>query len=92
MCPIFFSESAILMEKLRGAVAENDADAIMRTAHSLKGAVSYFAAGPATAAARRLEDMGRHHDITQAAQILLMLEREMDCLCRSVRAFSETQP
>jgi HPt (histidine-containing phosphotransfer) domain-containing protein len=59
----------------------------MRAAHSLKGEVSYLSAPAALEAARRLEDMGHQCDIAEAPAALLVLEREMDCLCRSIRAF-----
>ena len=90
MCGIFLNESARLLDKLRQAVAEHSPDAVMRVAHSLKGEVSYFSAPAATAAARRMEDMGHEGDISQAPDALIVLERELAFLCRSVRAFAET--
>ena len=92
MCGIFLSESANLMEKMRQAVAEQGASAVMRAAHSLKGEVSYLSAPAATEAARRLEDMGHQHDVSQAPQAFAVLEREMECLWRSIREFTGAAP
>ena len=92
MCSIFLSESANLLQKLRQAVAEGQAEAVMRAAHSLKGEVSYLAAPAATEAARRLEDMGHEHDISRASEALALLEREMERLRRSVREFVGAEP
>jgi len=88
MCVIFLSESASLLEKLRHAVDEGEAEAVMRAAHSLKGEASYLAAPAATEAARRLEDIGHEHDMVRAPAALALLEREMECLCRSVHEFA----
>src|SRR5579863_3742001 len=82
MCTIFLDESASLLEKLRQAVSTGKADLIMRTAHALKGEVSYLSASAAVATARRLEDMGHDHDISQAPRVLASLEREMEYLSR----------
>jgi len=92
MCGIFLSESASLLEKLRHAVVEGEAEVVMRAAHSLKGEVSYLAAPAATEAARRLEGMGHEHDISQAPEALALLEREMECLCHSIREFAGVEP
>lgn len=92
MCGIFLSESATLLQKLRQAVSQGEAEVIMRAAHSLKGEVSYLSASAATQAARRLEDMGHDHDISQAPQAFALLEREMEFLCCSIREFVGVEP
>jgi len=92
MCGIFLSESASLLQKLRQAVTQNDAQAIMRAAHSLKGEVSYLSAPAAIEAARRLEDIGHEQDISRAPEALALLEREMECLWRSIREFTGVEP
>ena len=52
----------------------------MRAAHSLKGESSYLGAGKTSQAARQLEDMGRNQDLSQAANTLAELEREISTL------------
>jgi HPt (histidine-containing phosphotransfer) domain-containing protein len=77
LCGIFLEESPKLMHKLRQAVADGDANAVMQAAHSLKGEVSYLGAGGASQAARQLEDMGRKKNLSQALESLAELEREL---------------
>ncbi len=90
LCGIFLNESAKLLEKLRQAIADGEAEAVMRAAHSLKGEVSYLSAPAATEAARRLEDMGHKHDIARAPEAFALLERELECLCRAIQEFVES--
>ena len=80
LCRIFLEESPKLLRKLRQAVAEGDAGAVMRAAHSLKGEVGYLGAGEASQAARELEDMGRENKLAAAPETLILLEREISGL------------
>ena len=48
---LFFADAPLLVEGLRRAIEEKDAHALQATAHTLKGAVSNFAAARATEAA-----------------------------------------
>jgi two-component system, sensor histidine kinase and response regulator len=77
LCQIFLEESPKILRKLRQALAEGDAGAVMRAAHSLKGEVGYLGAGGASQAARQLEDMGRENKLVTAPETLILLEREI---------------
>ena len=77
LCQIFLQEYPALLQKLRKAVSENDAEGVQRTAHSLKGEVSYLGAPDATKTARSLEDMGHDKDLSQALKTFAVLEREL---------------
>jgi two-component system, sensor histidine kinase and response regulator len=80
LCQIFLEESPKLMQKLRRAIADADAEAAMRAAHSLKGELGYLGAAGASQAARTLEDMGHDDNLFQAAETFAVLEREMASL------------
>jgi two-component system, sensor histidine kinase and response regulator len=80
VCQIFLEESPKLMRKLRQAIADADAEAVMRAAHSLKGELGYLGAAGASQAARALEDMGHENNLLQAAETFTVLEREMASL------------
>jgi len=67
------------------AVAANDADALTRAAHALKGAVANFSAEPTRAAAARLEEMGRAGDLSESVAALRTLEGELDRLGPALR-------
>ena len=66
-----------LVQELEQAVQAKDPEAIMRTAHRLKGSVATFSAKPATEAALRLETMGRNGDIRDAAAAFRTLQGEL---------------
>jgi HPt (histidine-containing phosphotransfer) domain-containing protein len=84
LCQIFLKESPRLMERLRQGMANGDAAAIHRAAHSLKGEVSYLAAAGATQAARRLEDMGHERDLSAVSEAVRLMERELDELRQAI--------
>jgi HPt (histidine-containing phosphotransfer) domain-containing protein len=84
LCQIFLKESPRLMGKLRQGMAEGDAEAVQRAAHSLKGEVSYLSAAGATQAARCLEDMGHERDLSLASEAIRLMERELDALRQAI--------
>ena len=57
------------------AVQAKDADAIARAAHTLKGSSSQFGAEELSGLCRRMEDMGRSHNISQAEPLLREIGR-----------------
>ena len=77
LCQIFLQEYPALLQKLRKAISESDAESVQRTAHSLKGEVSYLGAPDATKTAKSLEDMGRERKLSQALKAFTVLEREL---------------
>jgi signal transduction histidine kinase/CheY-like chemotaxis protein len=77
LCQIYLEESPKLLEKLRQAVADGDAETVRRVAHSIKGEVGYLGAEAASQAARQLENMGNDKDLSQAAAVFDVLEREL---------------
>jgi two-component system sensor histidine kinase/response regulator len=84
LCQIFLKESPRLMERLRQGMANGDAEAVHRAAHSLKGEVSYLAAAGATQAAQRLEDMGHERNLSLVSEAVRVMERELDQLRQAI--------
>jgi len=80
LCHIFLEESPKLLLALRRAVDAGDAEAVMRSAHSLKGEASYLGAPATSEAARQLEQMGQSKDLSLARDTLSILEREIASL------------
>ncbi len=62
------------------AVQAKDADAIARAAHTLKGSSSQFGAEELSGLCRRMEDMGRSHNISQADPLLREIGRAAERL------------
>lgn len=88
LCGIFLAESPKLLQKLRQAIAESDPGGMMRAAHSLKGELGYLGAEVAVQAARKLEDMGHEKNLSNAAEVFALLEREFAGLHAGLKDFA----
>lgn len=77
---VFLRDYPRLLAGVRDAAARGDAQALARAAHTMKGAVSSFAAPAATAAALQLEEIGRRGELTRVAEACGALEREIERL------------
>jgi PAS domain S-box-containing protein len=74
------------LSELREAVGAQDGEKAEKVAHSLKGSLSNFTAGPAFEAAERLELLGRAGNLGEAQEALSRLETEMERLREALRA------
>lgn len=70
-------EAPKLLHEVRAAVDSGDASRVARAAHTLKGAVSNFAARSVADAALQLERIWRSGDLASAKPALAVLETEM---------------
>lgn len=85
LCEIFLQEYPKLLQKLGQAIAESDAVAVMRAAHSLKGELGYLGAVEALKASRALEHMGHEKNLSEAAEMFASLERHLAALHRAMK-------
>jgi two-component system sensor histidine kinase/response regulator len=60
---LFLDEYPTMLDGIRQAVFQRDANALERAAHSLKGSVANFGSDSAYQAAFQLEQMGRRKDL-----------------------------
>ena len=74
---LFLEDSPKLVEAIRKALSDGDADAAYRGAHTLKGSVGNFDAHEAVALAQRLEARAHEGDFESAKGAFAALEREM---------------
>ena len=81
---LFRADSPKQVARIREAIREGDPAALRAAAHALKGAVSNFAAPPATEAALRLQKMAEAGRLTGAETALDRLEREIEALLASL--------
>jgi two-component system sensor histidine kinase/response regulator len=76
---LFIADCPGQLTAIHEAVRRGDAEALMRSAHALKGSVVNFEQGPAFEASRRLEMMGRQGELNGAeeawASLLSALEQ-----------------
>jgi CheY-like chemotaxis protein len=70
----FVSQSPRLIDAMRDAIAQRNADILYRSAHTLKGAISNFGMGEALDAAIQIERAGRDADFARASTLLPKLE------------------
>jgi HPt (histidine-containing phosphotransfer) domain-containing protein len=88
----FLSETPMLLEDTREAIAGNDAHGLERGAHTLKGSVSNFAARPVYETAAELEDIGRRGDWRHAANVHARLQRQLDDLVDVLVGYTQGAP
>ena len=86
LCEIFLQESPKLLQKLGKAIAESDADEVMRAARSLKGELGYLGAVEALQASEALEHMGHEKNLSEAAAVFASLEGHLADLHRVMKA------
>ena len=77
LAELFRTEGPRLLALMSNAVASNDAGALQRAAHALKGSAGSMAAQPATEMAQEMEIMGRDSRMHEAPQTLRGLELEL---------------
>jgi HPt (histidine-containing phosphotransfer) domain-containing protein len=75
-------------EELRAAIERGDAGEVARVAHTIKGSVAFFCAGPAVELARGLEMMGRRADLAAAPAAEAELTAAMGRLTAALNAFA----
>ena len=88
MIHIFLDETPKLLAQLHQAIVDSNAEVVERTAHSLKGQLSYLGLASVSDKARDLELMGRKPDLTNASELMGVLEREVSALIADMRAGS----
>jgi signal transduction histidine kinase/CheY-like chemotaxis protein/HPt (histidine-containing phosphotransfer) domain-containing protein len=75
---LFLDDYPARLGAVCAAVGAGDARGLREAAHGLRGAVSVFGARAAVDAAQHLEGMGRHGDLTHAADACAVLSRELE--------------
>jgi len=69
------------LAEIRAAVESHDSAKLEAAAHALKGSVANFGAHVAVDAASRLEQMGRTKELSQAEEMLRVLEAALSAVC-----------
>lgn len=89
LAEVFLPECAQLMQSLCIAVSKDDCSAAQRSAHTLKGSSSLFAAERVQQAARSLEAHAKAQDVPALPALLRQLELEVDMMLRALNNFLE---
>jgi HPt (histidine-containing phosphotransfer) domain-containing protein len=80
MAELFLEEFPRFLSDIQTALSNNDPQTLTYAAHTLKGSVGNFAAAETVEAARQLEQIGRHGDLSEAAAVLVRLEDALEHL------------
>lgn len=86
ICVLFLDELPRYLSSVREALDHNDAVALTRAAHTLKGAAANFGESALVAAARALEDYGRADNLAAAHRIWKDVAPFADTLEASLRS------
>jgi two-component system, sensor histidine kinase and response regulator len=78
MAELFLKNSPMVLEQIRKAVADQDARALERATHTLRGSVTNFVARETAQAAWRLEEMAVRGDFSSAQAALQELEMSLE--------------
>ena len=74
---IFLVQSTKHMEKIRGAISDQDPKVLERAAHALKGSAANLLAQGVVEAASKLEEIGRAGSVAGSKEALAPLEEEL---------------
>ena len=77
LAQIFIQEAPRMLGDIRQAVEKQDAKALEKAAHALKGSVGYFGLKEVVETALKLERIGRSEELEGAAAALRRLEEEL---------------
>ncbi|MHC2068252.1 response regulator [Bremerella sp. T1] len=86
MIALFLTECPKQMHEIEDAYENGNLEKLIRSAHTLKGSVALFAADEATAAARKIEFMGRDEKLDEFSSAWSNLQEKIDQLTSALSA------
>jgi histidine phosphotransfer protein HptB len=89
LCQVFQEDYPRLLREIHEAIRQQHAHHLNLYAHALKGSVLNFGARAASAAALRLEVMGKDGHLLEAEEAAGMLETEMNRVLPALAAFDK---
>jgi HPt (histidine-containing phosphotransfer) domain-containing protein len=85
MAELFVEQGPKDLAETQAALAAQDAVALARSAHRLKGAILQFCAPAAFEATKELEELGKTGDLKSAVEVCAKLETELVRLLDALR-------
>jgi HPt (histidine-containing phosphotransfer) domain-containing protein len=89
---VFYQDCNTQMGELDAAIRDGDADRVRAAGHTIKGMVSFFGAGDAVEAARRVEAAGERGELAGVRYSFSALARELDAVAGALAPFSPAPP
>ncbi|HAH05984.1 MAG TPA: hypothetical protein DCM05_05545 [Elusimicrobia bacterium] len=87
---LYLSEAAVQLETMREAAAREDAEALWKAAHTLKGASADLGAKGVRRLASRLEELGRSGCTAEAPYVLEALGAELGVVAEAFQKLQAT--
>jgi two-component system, sensor histidine kinase len=92
VCALFLGSCSPLISAMGDAIAQNDGDALARSAHTLRGSGAFFLTESARKTLTDLELAGRSGDLTSAPAQLVSFGAEMERLRPELSALAAETP
>jgi HPt (histidine-containing phosphotransfer) domain-containing protein len=89
---LFLDDAPQVLARIHRAIDEKETEALQAAAHTLKGAISNFAASAATEAAARLQRTGENDNLGGARDACAVLEEELEQLKAALSALVGRSP
>ncbi len=89
---IFIDTGPAMLTAIRAALEAEDAQALEKTAHALKGAAGNFGARAVVRLAAALEALGNSGSLAGAGELLGELEGELDAMLAALKEIKENIP
>jgi two-component system, sensor histidine kinase and response regulator len=89
LAEIFINECPKYLSDIYEAISAGDANALQRSAHTLKGSRGNFSTKDAHAPALQLETLGRAGSLDGAAEILRTLKEQLVCFNRILQGMAK---
>jgi HPt (histidine-containing phosphotransfer) domain-containing protein len=84
---IYLEDAPVMIERIRAAIKQSDANALQRAAHSLKGLAATLSASEVVGAAVRLEHIAASRNLADAATTAAEVEQRVQALNDAVQQF-----
>jgi HPt (histidine-containing phosphotransfer) domain-containing protein len=89
LCDMSLVELPGMVEPLVQAVQAEDAHALHRAAHRLKGSLSVFGEGPHVQDCEVMEEMALRNDLSETSEILVRLEKHLEQFRTAIAALGK---
>jgi HPt (histidine-containing phosphotransfer) domain-containing protein len=89
LCDLSLTELPRMIQSLADAVKAQDANAVHRAAHRMKGALSIFGDGPQIRDCQALEEMAQQCDLSRIPEVMSGLAGHLDQLRAAIAALGK---
>ena len=86
---IFINDAPEHMSEIEGAVNCRNSEALVKSAHKLKGSVANFGKNATTDTALKLETMGNEHNLDGVEEVYGTLVKDVESLTNALMEFVE---